>query len=136
MKAINLLALLLISSSMLFAASEGDGRKWTDLGQTLHLESKKPVPREIKVLLKKHSFSGTHISSEQFLKTGISELNKRIPADYLIFNYPDNPYIADEFIYSVIKEKESDRFWIVQRGGIAGVCEIFRPKTQLVEAQK
>jgi hypothetical protein len=122
--------LLAIPLLMLVVTLAGDDeRKWANL-LTSSVRPTKPIPKEVKEILKGLDVRSHQIDLKEFEETSIKDLTKRIPEDYVVCHLPDNPSIADEFIYTIVKEKESGKFWIVKLGGFAGVSKVYRPKTQ------
>ncbi|MDQ8209703.1 hypothetical protein QEH52_19450 [Coraliomargarita sp. SDUM461003] len=125
MKAIFIL-LLLIAAPPIFAASPNE--KWESLISDITLNPNFEAPKEIKKIMDSLKISGTQINLRGFKEVKIDELKKRIPEDYLIYSIGNDLLASDSFIYVIIKEVDSDSFWIVKKGGYAGVFKIYRKR--------
>ena len=125
MKAIFIL-LLLIAAPPIFAASPNE--KWASLISDITLNPNFEAPKEIKKIMDSLKISGTQINLRGFKEVKIDELKKRIPEDYLIYSIGNDLLASDSFSYVIIKEVDSDSFWIVKKGGYAGVFKIYRKR--------
>jgi hypothetical protein len=123
MKAISLL-LLLIAAAPTFAESPNE--KWEALIAHTITNRGAESPEGVKEILKELEISGTQIDLKDFEEVEIKELKKRIPQDYLIHSLGDDPMISDSFSYAIIKESGSESFWILKKGGFAGVFKLYR----------
>ncbi|MGB0763164.1 MAG: hypothetical protein ACPGO0_04375 [Acidimicrobiales bacterium] len=125
MKAISIL-LLLIVGAPIFAASPNE--KWESLISHIILNPSPEAPKEIKKIMDRLEILGTQINLKDFEEVEIEELKKRIPQDYLIYSIGDDLLVSDSFTYAIIKEVDSDSFWIIKKGGYAGLFKIYRKR--------
>tara|TARA_B100000614_G_scaffold248543_1_gene256524 strand:- start:398 stop:826 length:429 start_codon:yes stop_codon:yes gene_type:complete len=125
MKAISIL-LILIAGAPIFAASPNE--KWESLISHIILNSTPEAPKEIKKIMDRLEISGTQINLKGFEEVEIEELKGRVSQDYLIYSIGDDLLTSDSFSYVIIKEVDSDSFWIIKKGGYAGVFKIYKQK--------
>lgn len=119
-----LILLLLMAGTPIFAGSPD--KKWESLISHIILSPSSEAPKEIEKIMESLEISGIQISLKGFEEVEIDELNKRIPQDYLIHSIGDDLLASDTFSYAIIKEMDSDSFWIIKKGGYAGVFKIYR----------
>ncbi|WOO42582.1 hypothetical protein [Rubellicoccus peritrichatus] len=91
-------------------------------------ENIKMDSERIDPILKKHFES-------DFDKAGLNEvspetyLKLRDNTELLKYELPNDPSIADDFVYTIYKDLESGDYWIVKRGGFAGVTIVYASTT-------